>query len=340
MFADESGKVQLSFWNERAQEEYVVGDAYQIENARTRLGMMSVDLNIGSGSRVIKLSEEQASAMFIPELSTLEKTIYNPKKIEDLDEDEEDTIIVGRIIEINDVREFDRDTGDSGHVRNIEIAYDTGTIRVALWDKDALVERQVGDGIKLQNPRLALNMDNRLEANVSRATTLLEPSESEMEDLPSIEELMEAIYVPKSIESLLEDDTNVCVTGRIIDVNTERVLRKKCPNCHQTVEEAIDEYICDNCGHIFDEPDYLLMVPTRIEDETGDIQVTFFDKLAEELIGMKKEEIISLVDDGYGIEDKLEDLNGLTIEIIANVSFDEFNEENRLSPKKILNKYF
>jgi replication factor A1 len=55
---------------------------------------------------------------------------------------------------------------------------------------------------------------------------------------------------------------------------------------------------------------------------------------------MKKEEIISLVDDGYGIEDKLEDLNGLTIEIIANVSFDEFNEENRLSPKKILNKYF
>jgi replication factor A1 len=151
---------------------------------------------------------------------------------------------------------------------------------------------------------------------------------------------MEAIYVPKSIESLLEDDTNVCVTGRIIDVNTERVLRKKCPNCHQTVEEAIDEYICDNCGHIFDEPDYLLMVPTRIEDETGDIQVTFFDKLAEELIGMKKEEIISLVDDGYGIEDKLEDLNGLTIEIIANVSFDEFNEENRLSPKKILNKYF
>jgi replication factor A1 len=183
-------------------------------------------------------------------------------------------------------------------------------------------------------------MDNRLEANVSRATTLLEPSESEMEDLPSIEELMEAIYVPKSIESLLEDDTNVCVTGRIIDVNAERVLRKKCPNCHQTVEESIDEYICDNCGHIFDEPDYLLMVPTRIEDETGDIQVTFFDKLAEELIGMKKEEIISLVDDGYGIEDKLEDLNGLTIEIIANVSFDEFNEENRLSPKKILNKYF
>ena len=340
MFADESGKVQLSFWNERAQEEYVVGDAYQIENARTRLGMMNVDLNIGGSSRVIKLSEEQAAAMFIPELSTLEKTIYNPKKIEDLDEDEEDTVIIGRIIEMYDVREFDRDTGESGHVRNIEIADDTGTIRVALWDKDALKERNIGDGIKLQNPRLSLNIDNRLEANVSRATTLLEPSESELEELSSIEELMEAIYVSREIEALLEDDTNVSVTGTIIDVNSERVLRKRCPNCKQTVEESIDEYICDNCGLTFDEPEYLLMVPTRIEDDTGDIQVTFFDKLAEELIGMKKEEVISLIDDGYGIEDKLQDLNGLTIEIIADVSFDEFNEENRLRPKKILNKYF
>ena len=340
MFADESGKVQLSFWNEKAQEEYVVGDAYQIENARTRLGMMSVDLNIGNNSRVIKLSEEQASAMFIPELSTLEKTIYNPKKIEDLDEDEEDTIIIGRIIEIYDIRKFDRDTGDTGYVRNIEIADDTGAIRVALWDNDALKERNIGDGIKLQNPRLALNMDNRLEANVSRATTILEPSESELEKLPSIDELLAEIYTPKTIESLLEDDTNVCVTGTIKEVSTERVLLKRCPSCNQSVEESEDEYICDNCGFTFDEPEYLLMVPTRIEDDTGEIQVTFFDKLAEELIGMKKEEIISLVDDGYGIEDKLEDLSGLTVEIIANVSFDEYREENKLSPKKIINKYF
>ena len=82
------------------------------------------------------------------------------------------------------------------------------------------------------------------------------------------------------------------------------------------------------------------MVPLRIEDDTGSIKVTFFDNLAEELIGMNKEEIISIVDDGYGIEDKLEDLEGLTIEILANVSFDDYNEENRLNPKKILSKYY
>ena len=340
VFADESGKVRLSVWNERAKEEYNVGDAYQIENARTRLGMYSVDLNIGSGARLIKLSEEQASAMFIPELTTLEKALYDYKKIDDVDEDDQDVIIIGRIIEINEERSFDRDDGTTGHVRNIEMADDTASIKVVLWDDNAQKEFEMGQAIKLQNPRFNIDMDNRIEATVSRNTAILEPSEGELEKLPTYEELMEAIYVPKTIEALGEDDTNVCVTGQITDVGTERTILRKCPACRANVEESMDEYICDSCGHVFEEPNYTLMIPTRIQDDTGEIQVTFFDKLAEELIGMKKEEIISLMDDGYSIEDKLEDLNGVTVEIIANVSFDQYNEENRLNPKKILSKYY
>ena len=150
---------------------------------------------------------------------------------------------------------------------------------------------------------------------------------------------MEAIFVPKTIESILEDDTNVCITATIKEVNPDRALLKRCPVCNENIEETGDEFICDNCGHQFDEPKYILMIPTRIEDDTGDIQATFFDNLAEELIGMKKEEIVSLIDDGYGIEDKLQDLIGTTVEIIANVSFDEYNEENRLNPKRIISKY-
>ncbi|WP_432645636.1 OB-fold nucleic acid binding domain-containing protein [Methanobrevibacter sp.] len=339
IFADESGKVNLSLWNERAEEEYTVGDAYQIENARTRMGMYSVDLNIGSGARLIKLSEEEASARFIPELSTLEKALYDYKKIDEIDEDDQDVIIIGRVIELNDIHNFERDNGDVGSVKNIEIADETGSMRIVLWNDDAKREFEMGQPIKLQNPRFDLDRDNRIEAIVNRGTTILEPSESEIERLPTQEELMEAIYVPKPIEALTEDDVNVCVTGIISDVEADRVIRKRCPACGRGVEESEDEYICDNCGHVFDEPNYLLMLPLRIEDDTGSIKVTFFDNLAEELIGNTKEEIVNIVEDGYGIEDKLEDLNGQTIEIIANVSFDEYSEENRLNPKKILSKY-
>ena len=340
LFADETGKVRLSFWNEKAEGDYEVGEAYRIENARTRLGMYSVDLNIGGGARIIRLSEEQASAMFIPELATLEKAIYEYKKIEDLDEDEQDTIIIGRVIELYDIVHFDRDNGDTGSVKNIEIADDTGSIRVALWDKNAEREFEVGQAIKLQNPRLYLNRDNRLEASVSGGTAILEPNEKELENLPSQDELMEAIFVPKTIDSLLEDDTNVHITARITEVSTGKFLLKKCPSCGESVEDSEDEYICDNCGHSFDEPKYTLMIPLRVEDGTGEIPVTFFGNLAEELIGMSLEEIVSVVDEGYGIEDKLQDLENLTIEMIANVSFDLYNEENRLNPKKLLNKYY
>ena len=340
LFADESGKVQLSLWNERAQEEYHVGDAYQIENARTRLGMYDVDLNIGGSSRLIKLSEEQASSMFIPELATLEKAIYDYKKISDVDEDETDIIIIGRIIELNDVHEFDRDTGDTGFVRNIEIADDTGSIKVVLWNSDAKMDLEMGMPLKLQNPRISLDMDNRIEATVSRSTTVLKPNESEIERLPTYDELVEAIFVNKTIEALAEDDTNVCVTGVIKEVSTDKNILKRCPNCNGNVEQTIEENVCDFCGHNFEEPDYTLMIPTQIEDETGEIQVTFFGKLAEELIEKNTEEVAELIEEGNGIEDKLEDLTGLTVEIIANVDFDEYSERSRLKPKKIISKYY
>ncbi|WP_405294879.1 OB-fold nucleic acid binding domain-containing protein [Methanobrevibacter sp.] len=340
MFADESGKVRLSLWNEKAKGDYEVGEAYRIENARTRLGMYNVDLNIGGGSRIIRLTEEETSSMFIPELATLEKALYDYITIDEVEEDEEDKIIIGRVIETFEPRTFERDDGE-GLVRNIEIADSTGSVIVVLWNDDAKKEFELGQAIKVQNPRFRYNdRTNRVEANVSGATALLEPNETELEKLPSLDELMEMIFAPKTIESLLEDDTNVHITAQIKEVNTTRNILVKCPNCSASVEESEDEYICDNCGHTFDEPRYTLMIPTTIEDETGDIQATFFDNLAEELIGMEKEKIISLMDDGYGIEDKLEDLVGLTIEIIANVNFDEYNETNRLNPKKLLKKYF
>ena len=340
VFADESGKVRLSFWNEKADGDYGVGEAYRIENARTRLGMYNVDLNIGGGSRIIRLSEEEASAMFIPELATLEKALYDKISIDEIEEDENDKIIIGRVIEIFEPRTFERDDGE-GQVRNIEIADDTGSVIVVLWNDDAKKEFELGQAIKVQNPRFRYNeRTNRVDANVSGSTTLLQPSEAELEKLPSFDELMETIFAPKTIESLLEDDTNVHITGTIKEVGTERTILRKCPNCRSSVEESEDEYVCDNCGHVFDEPDYTLMIPTRIEDETGEIQATFFDNLAEELIGMKKEEIISLMEETFSIEDKLEDLVGQTIEIIANVNFDEYNETNRLNPKKLLKKYY
>ena len=102
-----------------------------------------------------------------------------------------------------------------------------------------------------------------------------------------------------------------------------------------------DEIICDNCGHVFDNPKTTIALHALLNDDTGSINISFFENLVEELLEMPKEDIVNYLSEDPGILDgRIEDLEGLTIEVIANVSFDEYREGRKLNPKKILEKYY
>lgn len=341
-FSDGEEVVQLSFWDEKAKQEYKQGDAYKIENARTKLGLYSVDLNIGGSARVIKLAEDENEARMLPSFKTIESMIYEHRKIEDLDEDEEDinVLVIGAIIDVNEIHEFDKDDGRSGVVRSIEIADDTGSIRVSLWDENAKKEWKEGSYIKLQDPQINFRNDN-LEINVSRNTSIVEPTPEEIETLPTFDELKESIFQTKNIEALEEMDTNIHIYGTLKEVSANKLLFTKCPSCGNTVEQTDDDFVCGFCGEPIDDPKYILMVNAKLEDDTGDAPINFFGNLVEELLEMKLEDILEFTDNGtdLGVMDgKIEDLEGLNVELIINVSFDEYGGEMKLSPKKILNK--
>lgn len=341
-FSDGEGRVGLTFWDQKAKQEYKTGGAYKIENAKVRLGMYEVELNIGGSARVIELPEDSDQARFLPSFKTIETMLYSHKSIADVEEDDEGIIVTGRIIESSDVREFDRTDGSKGHVKSLEIADNSGSINVTLWNENAKKEWNVGDAIKFQDPQISFRNDS-LEINVSRSTSILEPDESEIDDLPTYDELKESIYVPKTIGALEDDDRNVRITGTLKEVFGNKILIAKCPSCGYTVDQSSDGFVCSFCEEPIDEPRYLLMVPARLEDDTGEISITFFDNLAEELLDMKKEDIINLTDNGSDLgpmEGRIDDLNGLTVEVITNVSFDDYNEEIRLNPKRILSKYY
>jgi replication factor A1 len=60
-------------------------------------------------------------------------------------------------------------------------------------------------------------------------------------------------------------------------------------------------------------------------------------------LDLKQDEIIKLVDDSGDLgplEGKVENLEGMNIDIIADVNFNDFDEELRLSPKKIISKSY
>ena len=339
--SDGTEVIQLSLWDDKCDIELNVADAYLIENARVRFTMDSkVSLNIGSSSRIIKLSEDEAK--FLPSFDTLEKMIYEYREISDLDEYDENIFVVGRIFEVFDARELERDDGSKYSLRNIEIADNSQAIRVSLWGDNAKREFDEGEAIKIQNPRVDLYND-QLTLNVSESTAIVKPSDEELMNLPSFEELKEAIYVPKEIEAIEDNDVNVRVTGTLQEVISERLLIRKCPNCGNNIGDIeIDgETTCDFCGESFDEPRTTIMIPTTLVDDTGEIGLTFFDNLVEDLLEMPKDEIINIVSDDPGaLDGKIEDLEGITVEVIANVSYDEYNEVRKLNPRKILQKYY
>ncbi len=340
-FADETGLIQLSLWDDKATKtELEIGKAYQIENGRSRLGMYDVQLNIGKASRIIELDDEQSK--YISSIETLEQLIYNKKNIDELDEDDTNLKIIARILSVRPVNHFERADGSPGSVQNIDIADSTGSIGLAIWSPDESKELNVGDAIKIINPRVNFNGDS-YELSINSSSNITEPSDSDIKSLPSFEEIQDSVYVLKTLDEIEDDDTNIRISGHLNNINADRILLSKCPNCNSKLDHDEEGYYCQYCGEAVETPKHTLMLPALISDDTGEIQITFFGSLVEELLDKSESEIINIISENGDIgplEGKVEDLEGLTLEIIADVSFNDFDESLRLRPKEILSKSY
>ncbi len=337
--ADSSGRVRISFWDDKADPKYIsIGKAYQIENVRTRLGMTEVELNAGKTTRVIELKDDEASDL--PSFEELEELIYVTKKITDLEEDDTNFKVVARILEMEDTREFSRHDGTTGLVRNMTIGDESGFIAVTLWDDKTNLPFDINEAIKIQNPRINYNdMSNRVELSIGNSTNILQPSYNELSALPDIKELQDILYTEKDIANLELEDRNVRIIGTFSDPYAQRILIPKCPFCNKTLEDE-DEEECENCGNYIEKPNYLLMLSGKLSDETGDISITFFNELVEQLIDMNHDDIVEQYeeeerDPGF-LEAKIMDIEGKTLELIADVTYNNYDEEIKLRPKKII----
>ena len=337
--ADSSGRVRISFWDDKADPKYIsIGKAYQVENVRTRLGMTEVELNAGKTTRVIELNDTDAADL--PSFEELEEQIYVTKKIGDLDEDDVSFKVIGRILELEDIREFSRQDGTTGLVRNMTIGDESGFIAVTLWEDKTNLPFDINEAIKIQNPRINYNdMSNRVELSIGNSTNILQPSYNELSALPDIKELQDILYTEKDIANLELEDRNVRIIGTFSDPYAQRILIPKCPFCNKTLEDE-DEEECENCGNYIEKPNYLLMLSGKINDETGDISITFFNELVEQLIDMNHDDIVAQYeeeerDPGF-LEAKIMEIEGKTLELIADVTYNNYDEEIKLRPKKII----
>jgi replication factor A1 len=333
--ADETGMVRVSMWDSKAEYPMKEGDALKIENARSRLGEYQVDLSVGKTSRILKPTEDEISNL--PSLQDVESMLYQTKKIEELAEGDRDVSIIGRILSTSEPNQFTKSDGSTGIVRSIEIADDTGVVRASLWDDQANAPLKEGEAIKIENPRVNLRNDH-IEISVGRTTLITKAKEDET-SIPTLDEIQDKIYPPKKIEDIEEGDQNIKVSGEVIDIRGNKILFEMCPNCNKRVNWVDDAYICDICGEEIEKPNMLMIIGLMLEDDTGTISMTFFRQSAEEVLGMttpEAEEIIAATGDEGSLEEKVGDLVGRQITVIADASFDEYNEEIRLNAKKLV----
>ena len=196
------------------------------------------------------LCDEKTAAMLVAH--DLGAVIQKPKseavKINDISLDRKNVCFVGKVTDVDGVREFDREDGSHGGVTNILLSDDTGSIRVVLWDElaDLVKVDEVKIGQILEVSGYVKEGYSGIEVNIGRGGGL---KFVEGEDI--------AVKTYK-ICDIKAGMNGINIAGKVLDVGKVRTFSRK---------DGTEGYVSN----------------ITIGDETGKIRVTLWGDLAKDV---------------------------------------------------------
>ncbi|WP_303235647.1 OB-fold nucleic acid binding domain-containing protein [Methanosphaera cuniculi] len=333
--ADDTGAIRTSLWDEKADINQSLGDAIKIENAKTRVGQAKMELSVGRSSRIITPSDEEVAKL--PSYEQLAEERYHEKTLKELEDGETDVKVKVRIMDIGEINTFSRDDGTDGKVRSIYVADNTDQLQVSLWGNDTDLKFPEQAAIVIENPRIQLQGNDELRLTVASDTNLRQATQDEAQSIPTVHEIRNKLYPEKAIEDIDDDDRHIRIKANIQEIDGENILHPMCPYCHKGATRSENGFECNSCGQEIETPEYLMIIKTVLEDETGTISATFFRKEAEELISTTTDEVIEIFEktgDESSLAAKIEDLIGHEVTIVADAQFNEYEEDVKLNVKK------
>ncbi|MEM2924349.1 MAG: OB-fold nucleic acid binding domain-containing protein [Methanocellales archaeon] len=163
---DETGKAYLTLWNDVATEveNLKIGDVIEIKNVYSKEKYGRIELYLGRGGEIHKVSTDVNYSENITLLSEIEANkSYN---------------IEGEIVNIELPREFTRRDGSKGRVLNIKIKDKSGeAIRVALWmdkiDEFLKLKPKVGCKVKILDCYAKAGFNGEIELNAGKRSKIL-----------------------------------------------------------------------------------------------------------------------------------------------------------------------
>jgi len=225
---DETGKLKLTLWDNMADliktGKVKVGQTVQI-SGYAKQGYSGVEVNIGNNG-VLTESEEEVDVA------------ASSQKIKDIKDGMGDLNLKGKVLEVSEIRTFQRKDGGSGKVGNLLIGDETGTLRVTLWDEktDFLNQLEYGDTVELINAYARENaFTQKVELQIGNRS-IIRKSEKKVE--------YEEAFTP--VADIKADMNNINISGRVLDISEVRTFEKK----DGTVGRVANVLLGDSTGKI------------------------------------------------------------------------------------------
>lgn len=251
---DDTDSIRVTLWNKETEILMNKGDIIKIEGANVEFDDYSGDrhrLNTGWNAAIVINPEiDDDLRQKLSDVSNV--SIVKISDVLDINQDEgREVDVLGRILAIADIRQFQRVDGTDGKVRSIDLADETGVVRTSLWDDKSEINQKLGDAIKIENARTRLGQ-NTMELSVGRSSRITLPSDEEIENLPSYEQLEMERYNDRTISQLEENEQNVKLRVRVTNINEVNTF---------TRTDGRDGKVRS----------------INVADETGEIQVSLWD---------------------------------------------------------------
>jgi ssDNA-binding replication factor A large subunit len=207
--------------------------------------------------------------------------------------------LTAKIIQKYDVREFNGPKGP-GKVLSMLVGDETGLIRVVLWNKQAEngAELKDGDIIKVVGGYVRENQGrNEVHLN-DMAKLIINPRGVEV-NVKQRDSVETRAFTRKKISEISENDAAVEVLGTVVQVFDLNFF-EVCPKCNKRARLREDGFACQAHGTVT--PEYNFVMNIYLDDGSDNVRVVLWREQAEQLLGMKKEQILAFKEDAAQFE--------------------------------------
>ncbi|MDY6931763.1 MAG: OB-fold nucleic acid binding domain-containing protein [Halobacteriota archaeon] len=137
--ADETGSIRVAVWDEYT-DLVKTGDISVGSNLKVsgyiKEGYSGAEVNIGKNGGIEPIDQE------------IKVKRHN---INDISSDMSSVNVIGKVIDLSDIRIFQRQDGTEGKVKNLVIGDETGKIRVVLWGEMTSFDVKLGSVVEVNN---------------------------------------------------------------------------------------------------------------------------------------------------------------------------------------------